>query len=82
MQTSIFATVPSQAKVGGLWTGTASGIKMGDVGGGLLISVDGVALIRMLSVQCVCVCYPALHHKSQKIFFWHRLTRVVLEQGP
>jgi len=55
---------------------------MGDVGGGLLISVDGVVLIRMLSVQCVCLCYPASHHKSQKIFFWHRLTRVVLEQGP
>ena len=45
-----------------------------------LVSPDGVAPSRMVSVSA-SVNLP-LHHKVQKLLFWHRLTRVVLEQGP
>jgi len=37
---------------------------MGGIGGGLLISLDGVAPTRIVSVSASC--YPPLHHKVQK----------------
>ena len=47
-----------------------------------LVSPDGVAPSRMVSVSA-SVNLP-LHHKVQKFSskFWHRLTRVVPEKGP
>jgi len=45
--------------------GRASGIKMGDDGGGLLIGPDGVAPSWMVNV---CLCYLPLHHKSPEEF--------------
>ena len=44
-----------------------------------LVSLDGVAPSRMVSVSA-SVNLP-LHHKVQKVLFWHRLTRVVQENG-
>jgi len=44
--------------------GRASGIKMGDDGGGSLISPDGVAPCRIVVVSASC--YLPLHHRVQK----------------
>jgi len=46
---------------------------------GALVSPDGVAPSRMVSVSA-SVNVP-LHHKVQKVLFWHRLTRMVPEKG-
>jgi len=54
---------------------------MGDGGGGLLISVDGVAPSQMVDVSA-SVILPHTIKVQKKIFFWHRLTQVVLEKGP
>ena len=43
--------------------GRASGVKMGDDGGGSLISPDGVAPSRIVGVSA---SYLPLHHKTQK----------------
>jgi len=45
-------SVPSKDKLGGLWQeGHSLGIKMGDEGGALLISLDGVAPSRIVDVS-------------------------------
>jgi len=49
----------------------ASGVKMWDVGGGSLISPDGVRPSGWY------VCLPVILY-----FFWQQLTLVVLEEGP
>jgi len=43
------------------------------------VSPDGVAPSLMVGVSA-SVDLP-LHHKVQKFFFWHRLTRVVPQKG-
>jgi len=53
---------------------------MGDVGGGLLISPDGVAPGHMVSVSAFVIF--SCTTEVQKIFFWHWLTWIVLEKGP
>jgi len=45
-----------------------------------LVSSDEVAPSRMVDVSA-SVNLP-LHNKVQKVLFWHRLTRVVLEKWP
>ena len=68
----------SQARIN--WEGCGrKGIrrKNGADGGGSLISLDGVAPIWNVRVSAF-----ALHHKVQKIFSWHWLNWVVLEEGP
>jgi len=52
---------------------------MEEVGGGLLISPDGVAPSRMVSVSA-SVILPCTTEVQKKIFFWHRLTQVVPEK--
>jgi len=59
--------VPSQDEVGGLRQEGHSAYKMGDEGGGSLISLDGVAPIWMVSVS-TSVILPCTT-KIQKIFF-------------
>jgi len=60
MQASIFSTCPKTGQTGRVAAGRASGVKMGDVGSGLLISLDRVALSWTVGVICLC-CLP-LHH--------------------
>jgi len=43
MQASIFGACPKPGRIGRVTAGRTSGIKMGDEGGGSLISSDGVA---------------------------------------
>ena len=57
----------------------ASGIKMGDDGGGLLISPDGVAPSWIVGVSA-SVIFPCTI-KSRTLFFWRRLTWVVPKNG-
>ena len=56
--------------------GRASGIKMGDDGGGLLISPDGVvpahphrAGKRAVKWLCVCVCVLLVKHFTSGYYF-------------
>jgi len=49
--------VPGPGLSGRVATGRVSGVKMGDDGGGLLISSDGVTPIRMVSVSA-SVIFP------------------------
>jgi len=53
---------------------------MGDDGGGLLISPDGVAPSQMVSLLA-SVIFPYTTKVQKKISFWHRLTWVVPEKG-
>jgi len=50
MQTSIFGACPKPGLIGRAAAERASGVKMGDEGGGSLISPDGVAPSRIVGV--------------------------------
>jgi len=63
----------------GRWEGHPAHKKYGGWWRWALISPDGVAPSRMVSVSA-CVNRP-LHHKVQK-FSWHQLTLVVPVKGP
>jgi len=60
---SYLVSVPSQDKVG--VAGRTSGVKMGDDGGGSLISPDGVSPTRMVGVY---LCYLPLHQPEQPFY--------------
>jgi len=51
MQASIFGVCPKPVQSGRVAAGKASGVKMGDDGGGSLISADGVTPSRMVGVS-------------------------------
>jgi len=70
--------VPARIK----WEGCSrKGIrrKMGDDGDGSLISPDGVAPSRMVSMSASDISPCTI--SPEKDFFWHRLTGVVPEKG-
>jgi len=83
MQSSTFGACPKPGKCGRVAAGRASGVKMGDDGGGPLISPDGVAPSRMVGVYA-SVIFPCTIkvQKNFLYFFWRRLTRVVPEKRP
>ena len=72
--------VASQDKLGALRQEGHPALKMGDVGGGSLISPDGVAPSQMVGVSAF-VILPCTIKVQKKIFFWHRFTWVVQEKG-
>ena len=57
--------VPSQDKLKDLRAGRASGVKMGDDGGGSLISLDGVVPSRIISVSASDYYYLLNTHSVQ-----------------
>ena len=59
--------------------GRESGVKMGDDGGGSLISPDGMVLVWMVGVSAFVVFACTI--KSRRFFFWHQLMQVVPEKG-
>jgi len=65
--------VPSQDS-GRVTAGKTSSVKMGDDGGGLLISPDRVALCQMVGVSA-SVISPCTRKVQKKIFFWYRLSQ-------
>jgi len=60
--------VPAQARINweGCGTGRVFGVKMGDDGGGSLISLVGLAPSWIVSVSASDTYLP-MHHKLQKI---------------
>jgi len=71
---------PKPRKIGRVVAGRVSGVKMGAGinGGGLLISPDGVAPIRIVGV-CLLLSYIA-SQSLKEAYFWHWLTWVVPEK--
>jgi len=61
MQASIPGARPKPEQFGRFAAGRASGVKMGDDGGGSLISLGGVVPSRIVSVSASD--YLPLHHK-------------------
>jgi len=65
MQASIIGACPKPGKIGRVAAERAFGVKMGDEGGGSLISPGGVASSRIVGVSASDLF---LHHKVQKKF--------------
>jgi len=59
----------------GIWP-----VKIGGWWRWALVSPDGVAPSQMVGVSASVNLL--LHHKVQKVLFWHRLIWVVPEKGP
>jgi len=54
MQASIFGACVQPAQIGRVAAGRAFSVKMGDEGGGSLISPDGVVPSRIVAVSASC----------------------------
>jgi len=63
MQASIFGSCPKPGQIGRVAAGRASSVKIGDEGGGLLISLDGVPPTQIVGVSASDI---PLHHEVQK----------------
>jgi len=70
LQASIFGACPKP-----------SGVKMGDDGGGSLISPNGVVPSRMVGVSASVIFPCTIKSRRNVHFFWHQLTRVFPEKG-
>jgi len=55
-------------------------MKMGDKGGGSLISLDGVVPHRIVGL-CLPLISSLAPQSPEEDFFWHQLTQVVLDKG-